>query len=138
MIDQADITNFFGGGINAAKPSQGNIYTEITNSNVTLFCGGPKFGDMQTGKTVTTKATDCTFGTFFGAGYGGNSYNRFSPTNKTTEVNYDWNTWVNANYTCTYSSDADKNDDQCCPSVCQLPLFLVGNHRKCHFYADRL
>ena len=109
LIDQADITNFFGGGINAAKPSQGNIYTEITNSNVTLFCGGPKFGDMQTGRTVTTKAKDCTFGTFFGAGYGGNSYNRFSPTNKTDDINYDWNTWINANYTCAYSSDADKN-----------------------------
>lgn len=109
VIDRADITNFFGGGINAAKPSQGNIYTEITNSNITLFCGGPKFGDMQNGRTVTTKATDCNFGTFFGAGYGGNSYNRFSPTNKTTEVNYDWNTWVNDNYTCSYSSDADKN-----------------------------
>ena len=109
VIDQADITNFFGGGINAAKPSQGNIYTEITNSNVTLFCGGPKFGDMQTGRTVTTKAKDCTFGTFFGAGYGGNSYNRFSPTNKTDAINYEWNTWINANYTCAYSSDADKN-----------------------------
>ena len=109
VIDQADITNFFGGGINAAKPSLGNIYTEITNSHVTLFCGGPKFGDMQTGKTVTTKATDCTFGTFFGAGYGGNSYNRFSPQNKTNDVNYAWNTWVNENYTCAYSSDADKN-----------------------------
>ena len=109
LIDQADITNFFGGGINAAKPSQGNIYTEITNSNVTLFCGGPKFGDMQTGRTVTTKAKDCTFGTFFGAGYGGNSYNRFSPTNKTDAINYEWNTWINTNYTCAYSSDADKN-----------------------------
>lgn len=109
VIDRADITNFFGGGINAAKPSQGNIYTEITNSNVTLFCGGPKFGDMQGGKTVTTKATDCVFGTFFGAGYGGNSYNRFSPTNKTNAVNYEWNTWVNEHYTCNYSSDADKN-----------------------------
>ena len=109
VIDQADITNFFGGGINAAKPSQGNIYTEITNSNVTLFCGGPKFGDMQTGRTVTTKAKDCTFGTFFGAGYGGNSYNRFSPKNKTDAINYEWNTWINANYTCAYSSDADKN-----------------------------
>ena len=109
VIDQADITNFFGGGINAAKPSQGNIYTEITNSNVTLFCGGPKFGDMQTGRTVTTKAKDCTFGTFFGAGYGGNSYNRFSPTNLTNAINYEWNTWINANYTCAYSSDADKN-----------------------------
>jgi hypothetical protein len=109
VIDRADITNFFGGGINAAKPSQGNIYTEITNSDVTLFCGGPKFGDMQNGKTVTTKATDCVFGTFFGAGYGGNSYNRFTPTNKTTEVNYAWNTWVNEHYTCDYSSEADKN-----------------------------
>ena len=109
LIDYADITNFFGGGINAAKPSQGNIYTEITNSNVTLFCGGPKFGDMQSGRTVTTKATDCTFGTFFGAGYGGNSYNRFSPTNKTDAINYDWNTWINTHYTCEYKSDADKN-----------------------------
>ena len=109
LIDQADITNFFGGGINAAKPSQGNIYTEITNSNVTLFCGGPKFGDMQTGRTVTTKAKDCTFGTFFGAGYGGNSYNRFSPTNLTNAINYDWNTWINTHYTCEYKSDADKN-----------------------------
>ena len=109
LIDYADITNFFGGGINAAKPSQGNIYTEITNSNVTLFCGGPKFGDMQSGKTVTTKATNCTFGTFFGAGYGGNSYNRFSPKNKTDAINYNWNDWINANYTCNYNSDADKN-----------------------------
>ena len=109
LIDQADITNFFGGGINAAKPSQGNIYTEITNSNVTLFCGGPKFGDMQSGKTVTTKATDCTFGTFFGAGYGGNSYNRFTPTNKTDAVNYEWNPWVNEHYKCEYSSASDKN-----------------------------
>ena len=109
LIDYADITNFFGGGINAAKPSQGNIYTEITNSNVTLFCGGPKFGDMQSGRTVTTKATDCTFGTFFGAGYGGNSYNRFSPTNLTNDINYEWNTWINTHYTCEYKSDADKN-----------------------------
>ena len=109
VIDHADITNFFGGGINAAKPSQGNIYTEITNSYVTLFCGGPKFGDMQSGKTVTTKATDCVFGTFYGAGYGGNSYNRFSPTNKTNDVNYEWNTWVNEHYKCEYSSASDKN-----------------------------
>ena len=109
VIDHADITNFFGGGINAAKPSQGNIYTEITNSYVTLFCGGPKFGDMQSGKTVTTKATDCVFGTFYGAGYGGNSYNRFSPTNKTNAVNYDWNIWVNEHYKREYSSASDKN-----------------------------
>ena len=31
---------------------------------------------MSAGKAVSTTATDCTFGTYFGAGYGGNSYSR--------------------------------------------------------------
>jgi len=76
QIDWADITNFFGGGINANKPITGNIQTDITNSHVTLFCGGPKFGDMSAEKTVSTKASNCTFGTYCGAGYGGTSLNR--------------------------------------------------------------
>ncbi len=75
-INHADITNFYGGGVNANKPVEGNIRTDIANSHVERFCGGPKFGDMSPGKTVTTNATNCTFGTFFGAGFGGNSYNR--------------------------------------------------------------
>ncbi len=75
-INHADITNFYGGGVNANKPVEGNIRTDIANSHVERFCGGPKFGDMSSGKTVTTNATNCTFGTFFGAGFGGNSYNR--------------------------------------------------------------
>ena len=73
QIYNADIDNFFGGGINDAKPILGNITTDIYNSHVTLFCGGPKFGNMQAGKTVTTNAEGCTFGKFFGAGYGGTS-----------------------------------------------------------------
>ena len=76
QIDWADITNFFGGGINANKPITGSIQTDITNSHVTLFCGGPKFGDMSAGKTVITNANNCTFGTYCGAGYGGTSLNR--------------------------------------------------------------
>ena len=75
-INHADITNFYGGGVNANKPVEGNIRTDIANSHVERFCGGPKFGDMSPDKTVTTNATNCTFGTFFGAGFGGNSYNR--------------------------------------------------------------
>lgn len=75
-INYADITNFYGGGVNANKPVEGNIRTDIANSHVERFCGGPKFGDMSSGKKVTTNATNCTFGTFFGAGFGGNSYNR--------------------------------------------------------------
>ena len=109
LIDRADIDEFYGGGINASKPIQGSIYTEISNSDVRQFCGGPKFGDMQEGRTVTTKATDCIFGTFYGAGFGGNSYNRYSPTNKTNAVNYDWNTWVNTEYKFEYNNAANKN-----------------------------
>ena len=73
QIYNADIDNFFGGGINDAKPITGDITTEIYNSHVTLFCGGPKFGNMQANKTVTTRAEGCVFGDYFGAGYGGTS-----------------------------------------------------------------
>ena len=75
-INRADITNFYGGGVNGNRPITGDIKVDIANSYVDRYCGGPKFGDMSTSKTVVTNATDCTFGTFFGAGYGGNSYNR--------------------------------------------------------------
>ena len=75
-INWADITNFYGGGVNAINPITGKIQIDITNSYVNQYCGGPKFGDMVEGKTVTTNATDCVFGTYFGAGYGGNAYKR--------------------------------------------------------------
>ena len=73
QIYNADIDNFYGGGINDAKPIQGTITTEIYNSHVGLFCGGPKFGNMQSDKDVSTTAQGCIFGEFFGAGFGGNS-----------------------------------------------------------------
>ena len=76
QIYEADITDFYGGGINDARPVQGNITTDIFNSHVGTFCGGPKFGNMSAGKTVTTTAEGCTFTKFFGAGFGGNSYSR--------------------------------------------------------------
>jgi hypothetical protein len=101
QIYNADITNFYGGGINASKPITGDITVDITNSYVETYCGGPKFGDMQKSGTtfttkfsknkagtsigtysrditkdgkVTTNATGCRFNKFFGAGYGGTSY----------------------------------------------------------------
>ena len=73
QIYNADIDNFYGGGINDAKPIKGTITTEIYNSHVNLFCGGPKFGNMQSNKAVSTTAQGCIFGEFFGAGFGGNS-----------------------------------------------------------------
>ena len=101
QIYNADITSFFGGGINDAKPVKGNITTDIFNSNVTLFCGGPKFGNMtkesdtDPGKSVTTTAIGCTFGKYFGAGYGGTSLSRKKYYDESTT---DWDTWDN-NYT---------------------------------------
>ena len=105
QIDNADIKEFFGGGLNGEKSIQGNITTIIRNSHVELFCGGPKFGDMNSGRTVKTTATKCHFGTYFGAGYGGNSYYRAAPANfnsdkdpwKSTDdkqYNLNWNEWI--------------------------------------------
>lgn len=99
QIYNADIDNFFGGGINFNKPVTGNITIDITNSHVGTFCGGPKFGDMAATKTVTTNATGCTFDTYFGAGYGGISYNRARTRDKSgTDV--DLSSWQ-SDYTGT-------------------------------------
>lgn len=116
QIQNADISEFYAGGLNAAKPVTGNLSTTIIKSHVGIFCGGPKFGDMSAGKTVTTIATDCTFGTFFGAGYGGNSYSRYAPKNRNNVVNLpgvgennqnfnSWNDWVYEQYKQEYKGD---------------------------------
>lgn len=105
QIDNADINEFYGGGINAAHIAEGNIMTVISNSRVDQFCGGPKFGDMNGGRKVVTNATNCTFRTFFGAGYGGNSYNRRYPANKNNVQNINWNTWVSEEYTKKYDAN---------------------------------
>lgn len=94
QINYADITDFYGGGINAAKPITGNITVDIKNSDVVTYCGGPKFGDMSTGKEVVTTAMGCTFGTYFGAGYGGTSFNRIRKRNYTNSQNYNFNGWA--------------------------------------------
>ena len=76
QIYNADIDEFYGGGTNDAKPITGDVRVDIYNSRVTQYCGGPKFGNMAANKKVTTIAEGCTFGKFFGAGYGGISYSR--------------------------------------------------------------
>ena len=100
-IDHADIKSFYGGGIKVVSNGSqvtGDLNTTIKNSYVDLFCGGPKFGDMAATKTVTTTADNCTFGTFFGAGYGGTSIYRHRIQNEWTSLNYDWSTWVTGSY----------------------------------------
>ncbi len=104
LIQNADIREFYAGGLNAAKPVTGNLSTTIVDSHVDIFCGGPKFGDMSENKTVVTNATGCTFGTFFGAGYGGNSYSRYAPSNQNNVTNIDWNNWVRGQYKQEYNA----------------------------------
>ena len=96
QIYNADIDNFFGGGTNDAKPVQGDVTVDIYNSHVTLFCGGPKFGNMQGTSKVTTNAEGCTFGKYFGAGYGGLSYSRKKYYDNTTPA---WGTTLQGYYT---------------------------------------
>jgi hypothetical protein len=104
LIQNADIKEFYAGSLNAAKPATGNLSTTIIDSHVDIFCGGPKFGDMSANKTVVTNATGCTFGTFFGAGYGGNSYSRYAPSNQNSVTNINWNNWVRGQYTRAYNA----------------------------------
>ena len=98
-INHSLIDEFYGGGINGSNPIGGNIDVTIDNSRVQKYCGGPKVGDM-TGKTVTTNATNTTFGVFYGGGNGGNSYYRqlqrdgnfaTSHIGTWTDQNYNWN-----------------------------------------------
>lgn len=115
IIDNADIEEFYAGSFNADKAAIGNLHTIVNGGHIDLFCGGPKFGDMNPGRTVTTTATGCTFGTFFGAGYGGNSYSRQAPRNHNNIVNFphndnqagndaSWNAWLGRFYKQDYNS----------------------------------
>ena len=89
-IDHSIIGEFYGGGINAAKPVTGKIDVTINNSLVDKYCGGPKVGKMtevSSGvfETVTTNATGTTFGVFYGGGNGGTSYYRQNQYDNTRE-----------------------------------------------------
>ena len=70
-IDHARIYRFFGGGTSNKAPITGDIDITINNSLVDFYCGGPEFGDMTTGRSVTTHAKGTTFLEFYGGGYGG-------------------------------------------------------------------
>ena len=94
LIDRADITDFYGGGINEESPITGKITVNIKNSHVNQYCGGPKFGkDIDKKVEVKTSADNCDFATFYGAGYGGISYNRIKTKDTNSGVN--WGNWQN-------------------------------------------
>ncbi len=86
-VDHAVIGRFFGGGTSPSARITGNIDITMNNSLVDFYCGGPEFGDMAAGKTVTTHATNTTFGEYYGAGFGGTSITYVRHGNETS-VNF--------------------------------------------------
>ena len=104
-INHALIGEFYGGGVMAQatgdtyKIVKGSIDVVINNSIVGKYCGGPKFGDMVSGKTVTTSASNTVFNQFFGAGNGGTNYVQYANTDGTGVPVTDWSSTINSNYT---------------------------------------
>ena len=104
-INHALIGEFYGGGVMAQKDGKtykivkGSIDVVINNSIVGKYCGGPKFGDMVSGKTVTTNASNTVFNQFFGAGNGGTNYVQYANTDGTGAPISDWSSTINSNYT---------------------------------------
>ncbi len=100
-INHALIDEFYGGGVmsqatgNTYKIVKGNIDVVIDNSIVGKYCGGPKFGDMVSGKTVTTSATNTVFNQYFGAGNGGTTYIQYDNTDASNSGPYAASTWAN-------------------------------------------
>ncbi len=109
QIYNADIDNFYGGGVNSAKPILGHVTVDIVGSHVRTYCGGPKFGDMAANKVVTTNASWCTFGTFFGAGFGGTSYSRVKYYDESTVKFNDWQTQYTTNDRGKYFNGTSTN-----------------------------
>ena len=102
-INHALIDEFYGGGVMSAtgttyKIVKGSIDVVIDNSIVGKYCGGPKFGDMVSGKTVTTNATGTIFNQYFGAGNGGTNYVQYKNTDSTGDPVSDWSSTINTNY----------------------------------------
>lgn len=104
-INHALIGEFYGGGVMSQKTGtnykivKGSIDVVIDSSIVGKYCGGPKFGDMVSGKTVTTSATGTTFGYYYGAGNGGTNYVQYKNTDATGSPISDWSSTINPNYT---------------------------------------
>ena len=107
-INHALIGEFYGGGVMSQKDGttykivKGSIDVVIDNSIVGKYCGGPKFGDMISGKTVTTRATGTTFNQYFGAGNGGTNYVQYDNTDDATkgpQTPEEWASTVSGKYT---------------------------------------
>lgn len=112
-IDHSIIKEFYGGGINGAKPVDGSIDVTIDHSLVGKYCGGPKVGVMSNGKTVTTHATGTTFTRFYGGGNGGTSYYRWQRQDGNTTLPASTAAgWANYGYKTFNPLNSQLNDNK--------------------------
>lgn len=107
-FDHSVVWEFYGGGVNASRPVKGNINVVINHSMVSQYVGGPKFGYVQSGKKVETKATGTVFGYYYGASYGGTSL-RKPKTNDATGATYAYD-WVNNNFNTVRLGKSTNNE----------------------------
>ena len=94
-INHSKIWEFYGGSTLANKLVTGNINVTIDNSIVEKYCGGPKFGNMNTAqnKKVTTSANNTIFTDYYGGGNGGTSYVQYDKSDGEQKVaGYSWAT----------------------------------------------
>ena len=94
-INHSKIWEFYGGSTLANQLVTGNINVTIDNSIVKKYCGGPKFGNMNTAqnKKVTTTANNTIFTDYYGGGNGGTSYVQYDKTDGEQKVaGYSWAT----------------------------------------------
>ena len=117
-INHALIGEFYGGGVMAQadgdtyKIVKGSIDVVIDNSIVGKYCGGPKFGNMASEKTVTTSASNTVFTQFFGAGNGGTNYMQYANTDATGTPISDWSSTISATTNPKYTPGKYRNKDQ--------------------------
>lgn len=109
-VNHSAIWEFYGGSTLADKRVTGNIDVTIDNSRVTKYCGGPKFGDMYDGKTVTTSATGTTFGVYYGGGNGGTSYVQYDSSDGEQVVSASFN-WGGTGHLNNYSPGSYRNEN---------------------------
>lgn len=109
-VNHSAIWEFYGGSTLADKRVTGSIDVTIDNSRVTKYCGGPKFGDMYDGKTVTTSATGTTFGVYYGGGNGGTSYVQYDSSDGEQVVSASFN-WGGTGHLNNYSPGSYRNEN---------------------------
>ena len=125
-IDHARIYRFFGGGTTSKARITGTINVTVNNSFVDFYCGGPEFGDMEPGMTVTTTADTTTFREYYGAGFGGTAISYTNDKDVTTRFNSK-PTWTNFSYNSDYFSQCYLNSSNTVGRLDYKAGYGIGN-----------